>query len=172
MTIWMLIPIIISIAAVLFNYFGLYVKVVDKIAEIEKNLRKEISDLNTQQVKGETKQEMVINSHSEQLKLLPIIDNRQAKLEAQLSVYFKTLDPFLAAAIHSPIHIERDKLMDKLKEDTLTYPEAKTLELELEKAIQEETDGNKNWIQILALGRVRSIIVGLEFDQQHEKLGF
>jgi hypothetical protein len=166
----MLIPILFSLAAVLYNYFGLYVKLSDKISDMEKVLRKDINDVCLSQTVGEVKQEAILAEHSKKLELLPIIDNKQAKLEAQLSVYFKTLDPFLAAAIHSPIHVERDGLMEKLEGDTLTYEEAIELEHRLEDAIKEEKNGNKTWYEILALGRVRSIIVGFEFDQQREKL--
>jgi hypothetical protein len=167
-----IIPLVISVTLALYTYFGLHLKTQDKINSVENGLRVEINKIATDLVRVDTKHETLCQEHIKQLTLLPTIDNRQAKMEAQLSVYFKTLDPFLAAAIHSPKHIERDSLMDKFEHEILTYEDAKALEAELEKAIREETDGNKSWIEILALGRVRSIIVGMEFDQQHQKLGY
>lgn len=166
MTLWLLFPILFALATVVFNYFALYLRALDKIADLERDLKEEIQKLSIQLMKVETKHDTLCDEHSKQLALIPIIDVRQAKLEAQLSVYFKTLDPFLAAAIHSPIHVERDKLMEKLEHDELTYEQAKELAVKLEQTIKTEKNGNKKWIEIVALGRVRSMIVGFEFDNR------
>jgi hypothetical protein len=183
------VPIIFSLAAVVFTYFGLYLRAIDKVDDLRKELAKQrnedietinmslkalreaVQELTIVQAKAETKHDILCTEHIKQLAAVPVLDTKVSKMEAQLSVYFKTIDPFLAAAIHSPIHVERDALMERLEENTLTYEHAKQLEVELEKAIQEELDGNKKWIEILSLARVRSIIVGYEFDRSHPQIG-
>jgi hypothetical protein len=192
MTITQAIPLVVSVASVIFVYFGLYLRGNDKQNDLAIDLRKEFgkaiqefreefnniiqtlrNDL-TQLIKANAeatgRYEATCKECVKKVDLIGGIDNRLAKMEAQNAIYFKTIDPFLAAAIHSPIHVERDALMEKLEGDTLSYEEAKELEIELLKAIPEEKDGNKAWLKTLALGSVRRVIVGFEFDQQHTTL--
>jgi hypothetical protein len=193
MTILQIVPLLVSFASVVFIYFGLYLRGNDKMNDLATELRKEFTkaaqefreeeNRNLQQIRDALsklsektaesigKHDALCVEHVKKLDTIASIDTRVAKMEAQNAVYFKTIDPFLAGAIHSPIHVERDALMEKLKGETLSYEEAKQLEQELENSLVEEKDGNKAWLKTLALGSVRRIIVGYEFDQQHIHMG-
>src|ERR1035437_11167602 len=173
------VPIIFSLAAVAFTYFGLYLRAIDKVDDLRKELDKQrkedvdtinislkslrdlLQTLTIQQVKAETRCE----ENNKKTDLVSGIDNRLSKMEAQNAIYFKTIDPFLAAAIHSPIHVERDSSMEKLEANELSDEEAKQLEQELENSLQEEKNGKKASLKTVALGSVRRVIVGYEFDQ-------
>ena len=82
------------------------------------------------------------------------IYDRIARLEEADRMFHAVIDPHLASIIHSPIHVERDKLMDMWsKGETVTREQLDTLSCMLGAAIP-GADGNKKLALIWALAGV------------------
>lgn len=85
-------------------------------------------------------------------------NERITKIETDNMIFWKVLDPHIAQLIHSPEHKERDFLMDKLVEHTLTLQEASRLHCLLEADIKEVEDRNKLVGMAFALIRVKTML--------------
>lgn len=75
-------------------------------------------------------------------------------LSGRMELYMKVLDPHLAGIIHSPLHVRRDALVDRLVEGTLTVEEVHTLACELQQLLKEENNADKKLAAALLLARV------------------
>lgn len=64
----------------------------------------------------------------------------------------------MAAIIHSPIHRDRDELVDKLVHNCITISEASTLISMLEENIRENGDNSKKLASAFLLARVKALV--------------
>ena len=84
--------------------------------------------------------------------------SRMTKVETMSDVFWKILDPHMASIIHSPIHMERDELVDRLVHNCLTISESEELIHMLEQNIRENDDNGKKLASAFFLARVKSLI--------------
>ena len=85
------------------------------------------------------------------------VNARLTKVEIQGEIFWKVVDPHLAAIIHSPHAERRDYLVDELLKDELPLQQLRELSCLLELAIAEE-EGEKKLAAALLLARVESKI--------------
>lgn len=100
---------------------------------------------------------------------------RIAKLETDVAVvqkyndvFWKVLEPHLAAIIHSPIHVRRDELTDKLVNGTLTVEEAHELQGHLEEAINDPVE-MKRIAAALLLARTCALMLSMSSAQKDKR---
>jgi hypothetical protein len=86
------------------------------------------------------------------------VSERMAKVEANSDIFWKVLEPHMAAIIHSPIHRDRDELVDKLVHNCITISEASTLISMLEENIRENGDNSKKLASAFLLARVKALV--------------
>jgi hypothetical protein len=83
---------------------------------------------------------------------------RLTKLEANDKLYWAAISPHLATIIHSPTHKDRDSLVDKLVDGSITRMEAMELACMLEQNIHENHDEGKKLASALLLARTKMLI--------------
>lgn len=86
------------------------------------------------------------------------LSERVTKAETNNEIFWKVLEPHMAAIIHSPVHKDRDELVDKLVNNTITIVEADTLTCLLEKNISDNNDSTKKLASAFFLARVKSLV--------------
>jgi hypothetical protein len=94
------------------------------------------------------------------------MNERIARTEKDSEVFWKILEPHMAAIIHSPNHRERDELVDKLVAGTLVECEMKRTAELLEENIRENKDEGKRLASALLLARVKGLIEKTELDKK------
>ena len=81
----------------------------------------------------------------------------------------KVIEPHLAKVLHSPIHVERDRLVDKLIVGNINLKEANELGVLLEQAIEEEENPDKRLAAAFLLARVQSrITIEKHLEEPHK----
>ena len=104
----------------------------------------------------EVEHQTLVVDHCKKLDRIPEIEHKLDTLAGQTEVYFGMMDRYIASVIHSPIHRDRDELMDRIGE--LNKEELIHLAALLERLQQEETDNNKKFAGALAQARVASLL--------------
>jgi hypothetical protein len=89
--------------------------------------------------------------------ILTEIRNRLTELEMTNKVFWKVMDPALAKIIHSPVHVERDALVDKMVAGCITKEELLELDMRLGAMLEEET-GDIKFAGMLMRVRVQTAI--------------
>jgi hypothetical protein len=97
-------------------------------------------DLGEAVARVESTHEALCSQHEKYIDRIPIIEEKMDTAIGAMDVYFKMMDKYLANAIHSPNHKERDDLMDKLQWGTITLPEVERLALLVGQMLNEEKD--------------------------------
>lgn len=88
------------------------------------------------------------------------ITNRLTAVETRNEVFWKVLEPHMAAIIHSPMHKNRDDLVDRLINKTITLEQAEELICLLEENIKENHNEGKQLASALLLARTKGLIRG------------
>ena len=132
-------------------FAGIVVTIVLAIFSYVVKLHSTVTKVETQHIEWH-------EQHSKQLDKIDEIEKRLDTAIGQMEVYFKMIDKYLVAAIHSPRHQDRDALMDKLAHGSINEEELTTLSVLLEHQQSEETDPNKKFAGALALARVTSLL--------------
>lgn len=130
------IPLLGTIIAILMALFGYVVKLTQDVAEMREKHR------------------VICEQHTKQLDCIPDLVHKIDLLTGRMELYMKVLDPHLAGIIHSPIHVRRDRLVDRLVNGELTPTEAKTLACELRDLLAQENNVDKKLAAALLLARV------------------
>jgi hypothetical protein len=86
------------------------------------------------------------------------ISERLTKVETNSSIFWKVLEPHMAAIIHSPNHKDRDDLVDKLVRGILTKAEAQTLVCLLDENIRENHNKVEVFASALYLARLQILL--------------
>jgi hypothetical protein len=81
--------------------------------------------------------------HEELLKLIPEMREDIAEIKSDNKVFWQVIGPHMSHVIQSPHAVNRDHLIRKLDEGTLTYDEGLQLNSMLGHAFDEETDKDK-----------------------------
>jgi hypothetical protein len=102
--------------------------------------------------------EVTCREHGNMLARIPEIEKQLERLVYRQQLSDDIVTKQAAAIIHSPIHVNRDELVDKLVEGTLTGPEAEELKWRLEQMLHEEPDNNKRLAAALLLVRVHAYL--------------
>ncbi len=102
----------------------------------------------------------------ERHKTCPVFDlkDRVQKVESSIELFRKILEPHLAAIIHSPEHVDRDILVDKLLNKSLITEEANNLLILLSEEALKSKDGNKRLASAMLQFRVTQYIQRLNGD--------
>jgi hypothetical protein len=74
----------------------------------------------------------------EKTKCLIEIEKNVTELKTRIDIFWKVLEPHLATIIHSPQHVLRDNLIDKMISSNIQLNELKTLINLLREALKEE----------------------------------
>lgn len=114
------------------------------------NLSREVS-----KIQGE--RAITCVEHGRLLGCLPEMKKQIEKLVADNERSWSVLDKYLASVIHSPVHRDRDELMDRFKEGRLTEAEIERIKPMLEAFIKTETDSDKKLAGALAIMRLETI---------------
>lgn len=116
-------------------YYGFVVKVNGRLDKIESWV--------------EQRKEILSNDRLKEM------DERLAKLQSDGDVFWKVIEPHLANIIHSPVHRDRDKLVEKLVRGKLTGVESYALVTELRIALDDpDWPPDKKLAGALLLARV------------------
>jgi hypothetical protein len=119
----------------LIAYYGFVVKVNGRLDKIESWI--------------EQRKEILSNDRLKEM------DARLSKLQSDGDVFWKVIEPHLANIIHSPIHRDRDTLVEKLVCGTLTGVETYALVTELRIALDDpDWPPDKKLAGALLLARV------------------
>jgi hypothetical protein len=132
---WFL-PILGTIIAILLAVFGYVIKLAQEVSEVKENHR------------------ILAGQHEHQLNCIPELKRSLDLLTGRMELYMKVLDPHLAGIIHSPLHVQRDLLVDKLVNGVLTHDESMTLACELKELLRQENDVDRKLAAALLLARV------------------
>ncbi len=90
------------------------------------------------------------------------IAERLTTLEGKYEIFWKIIEPHLATIIHSPIHKERDELVNKLVSGTIELGETKTLIPMLQALIEENHNDQKRLAGALLLIRATQKVAVME----------
>lgn len=93
------------------------------------------------------------------------VEHDHARDGVKMEVMWKVIDPVIAGVLHSPVHVDRDALVDKLVANDLTDVEADTLIGLLEMAVDEEENPHKKLAAAFLLGRTEMLLE----DREHER---
>ena len=115
--------------------------------------------------------DVLVDAHCAELLRIPEVEHKLDMLMGQTDVYFRTMDKFIAATIHSPIHTDRDELMEKLEHGTLTLHEAERLQLMVQAMVDEEQNSQKLFAGMLGLARLNSLIWRMRSEQERGMSG-
>jgi hypothetical protein len=105
-------------------------------------------------------------AHGKLLDCIPDMQQDLASLRQNDEVFWKVIGPHMSSIIQSPDHTERDHLIRKLDEDTLTYSEALALSSTLGHAFDDETDKGKKTAFAFKLAQVRCLLLKMDRETQ------
>ena len=129
-----------AVVAGIGGYFGFVMDTKTRVAKVEKDAE----------------------SLNKKVDCIDDLQKQVSALQAHNDVFWKVLEPHLAAIIHSPTHKRRDLLVDKLVSCEITYEETKELEILLAEAVLENKDESKKLAAALLLARARSILLSAQ----------
>jgi hypothetical protein len=134
------------VCAIVLAIFGYVIILTNRIGDVDKKVEKIIGQ-----------REITCEEHGKQLACIPSMKQTLEGLAADNKRSWGVLDKYLASVIHSPIHKERDALMDRFKDGVLTSSEIIALRPMLEKFVEEEKDNGKKLAGALALMRLETM---------------
>lgn len=137
-----------AILAMLLAIFGYLVALTMRVGDVKTEFSRDIEAI-------KEARKVTCHEHGRQLECLPDIREQLARLVYRQELEDKLMIRQAADAIHSPVHKDRDALMDKLVEGTLTRSEAKRLKKMLQEYIAEQPDRMLRWYACNALIRVQ-----------------
>jgi hypothetical protein len=117
-------------------------------------------------VKTETKLDAHIEEHAKYLVDVPQMRADIAKLLEGNQVFWKVIGPHMSSIIQSPHTLERDHLVRKMDEGSLTYEEALVLNSMLGHALDEATNNMDKVAFAFKLAQVRVFLVQLDMDRK------
>ena len=85
-----------------------------------------------------------------------------AVLKADNDTFWRVIGPHMSGIIRSPDHLNRDHLIDKLDEETLTYDEALLLNSMLGHALQTEPDNTRKVALAFKLAQTRRLLAKMD----------
>lgn len=147
--IWPIIAVMITILLAVFSYLIVLTREVSKVAADSCRVQQD---------------------HQEKLNRIPEIEHKLDTSIAREEVYFKVLDKWIADTIHSPHTPERDALMDKFTDRTLTCSEAKRLLVLLQEGMDETTDPDKKIVFSMGIASVNAYLVRLKSNLKWSKI--
>jgi hypothetical protein len=135
----------ISIISIIAMYFGFILKLGREIDAVDGKINSLMDN-----------HELLCKIHTEQLGLIPEMQQQLRDMKSGQDIFWKVLDPHLAGIIHSPVHYTRDVLVDKLLSRDITREECFILDVELENMLEEkDLPADKRLAAALLLARLR-----------------
>jgi hypothetical protein len=112
--------------------------------------------------------EDMCKAHQACLDKVPVLEKALDRLTFRQEMSDEIVVKEGTAAVHSPTHIERDALLDKLSDKTITRPELAELRWRLELMGSDEPDPVKRLWAAMLLIRVRTML-GREHEAAQEQ---
>ena len=148
------IGILITVMMAVAGYFGFIQRADKERAELAERVAALEAHNSAELVERVTRME----TRAEQLAVLPQMQRDIQRLIDGQEVFWKVVNKGLGDIIHSPVHVDRDNLVDKLIAGKLTYEGARKLDVLLEEMIEEEKDNpQKRLAGVLLLARTRMV---------------
>ena len=104
----------------------------------------------------------LIVEHSNTLNCIPVIQQDIATLKQNDEVFWKVIGPHMSGIIQSPDHVNRDHLVNRLDEGSLTYQQALELNSMLGHALQDEKRQYPQGGPAFKLAQVRCLLINME----------
>jgi hypothetical protein len=109
--------------------------------------------------------------HSKLLDCIPEMQKDIATMRQNDEVFWKVIGPHMSSVIQSPVHLDRDHLIRKLDEGSLTYQEALALSSALGHAFDDETDKGLKTAFAFKLAQVRCLLVSMDRERERAQEG-
>jgi hypothetical protein len=157
----MLLTIMMAVA----GYFGFIQRADKERADLAERIASLEAHTSADAIERLTRIETRLDLRAVELAVLPQMQRDIQKLTDGQEVFWKVVNKGLGDIIHSPIHVDRDNLVDVLIAGRLNYEEAKILDGLLEEMIEEEKDNpQKRLAGVLLLARTRMVEKSFELE--------
>lgn len=162
----MLLTIMMAVA----GYFGFIQRADKERAELAERVASLEAQTNANLSERVTRIETRLDLRAEQLAVLPEMERNIQKLTDGQEVFWKVVNKGLGDIIHSPIHVDRDNLVDVLIAGNLDREQAQKLDVLLEEMIEEEVNNpQKRLAGVLLLARTRMVEKQFELEENGEE---